>query len=114
MPLSNAAAFSFGKSCRLQYKSAQISYSPLISSRQGFGQTEHTGVPNPLTASQPGCDGNPALSHPRAEPLVTSVKALKPCEYSHGLRKPKTGFPAARRASLRSEMMADAAGVDAL
>lgn len=70
-----------------------------------------TGVPHPLTASQPSCAGNPAVSHPIAVPLLISVNALNPPAYSQGLRNPSGGLPAAISASLTSVMTALAAGV---
>jgi hypothetical protein len=38
--------------------------------------TKLTGVPNPVTASQPLAAGNPVVLHPIAEPFVISVKEL--------------------------------------
>ena len=73
-----------------------------------------TGVPYPVTGSQPFAAGNPAPSHPIALPLSTSVKASNPFLYSHGFRNPSDGFPAARSASLTNANIAEAVGVDAL
>jgi hypothetical protein len=39
---------------------------------------ELTGVPNPVTASQPFVAGKPLVLQPVAEPIVTSLKASKP------------------------------------
>jgi len=73
-----------------------------------------TGVPHPVTASQPFCAGNPSVPHPIALPLVISVKALNPPAYNHGFRNPSGGRPLAIKKSLTSEITALAAGVDAL
>jgi hypothetical protein len=78
------------------------------------GNGRPTGVPKPETASQPVLAGKPVVLQPRAEPLTISVNAAEPTEYSHGFRKPRTGFPAASKASLTSEMMEDAVGAAAL
>jgi hypothetical protein len=67
-----------------------------------------------VTASQPTAAGKPVVLHPTAEPLVISVNALEPTEYSQGFMNPRTGLPAAIRASLTSEMMDAAVGVAAL
>jgi hypothetical protein len=42
-----------------------------------------------------------------------SVNPLYPFLYSHGLRKPSAGFPAAIRASLTSEKIPDVSGHEA-
>ena len=39
-----------------------------------------TGVPKPLTASQPAWAGKPVVPHPVADPLVISVNAAEPVE----------------------------------
>ena len=39
-----------------------------------------TGVPKPLTASQPAWAGKPVVPHPLADPLVISVNAAPPVE----------------------------------
>ena len=45
---------------------------------------------------------------------MISVKALYPSEYSQGFKKPRTGFPAATKASLTRAMTDAAVGVAAL
>jgi hypothetical protein len=43
-----------------------------------------TGVPYPVTASQPGFAGNPVVLQPAELPLRISLNALNPPAYSHG------------------------------
>lgn len=78
------------------------------------GQGQLTGVPKPVTASQPVVAGKPVVLQPSAEPLITSVNAFEPTEYSQGFMKPMTGFPAAIMASFTSAMTEAAVGVAAL
>jgi len=73
-----------------------------------------TGVPKPVTASQPACAGKPVVPHPVADPEVMSVNAADPTEYNHGFMNPRTGLPDARRLSLTSAMTDAAVGADAL
>lgn len=95
-----------------------------------------TGVPYPVTASQPGSAGKPVVLHPAELPLTISLNASNPPEYSQGcfevlaplrprylasgnnpvltFKKPIGGFPAAIRASFTSAKMAAAVGVAAL
>lgn len=54
------------------------------------------------------------VPQPVEEPLVISVKALNPPAYSQGFKKPRTGFPAASKASLTSDTMDAAVGLEAL
>jgi hypothetical protein len=44
----------------------------------------HTGVPYPVTASQPGFAGNPVVLQPAELPLRISLNALNPPAYNHG------------------------------
>lgn len=55
----------------------------------------------------------PGVPHPGAFPSVMSFKPPTPIEYNIGLRKPNGGFPAARFASFRSEMIAAKVGAEA-
>lgn len=43
-----------------------------------------TGVPYPVTASQPGSAGKPVVLHPAELPLTISLNARNPPAYSHG------------------------------
>lgn len=62
------------------------------------------GKKNGHTGSQPSIAENPLVPHPSPLPEVMSVRADAALEYSHGLRNPSTGFPAAMSWSLTSEM----------
>lgn len=45
-----------------------------------FGGGRLTGVPKPVTASQPAWAGKPVVLQPDADPLVISVNAAEPVE----------------------------------
>lgn len=52
---------------------------------------------------------------PLDDPLVMSTNPfLPPCLYNHGFNQPRTGLPAASKASLTSEIIAAIVGVEAL
>ena len=100
----------FAQSEGLQLGEILVSCVSLVQAKQ---DNSRTGVPKPVTASQPFFAGNPSVSQPLDDPLRISVNALYPLEYSQGLRKPKTGLPAATRASLTRAMIAATVGQDA-
>ena len=62
-----------------------------------------SGVPKPVTGSQPLVAWNPCVPHPGLFPLTMSFRPLYPWAYNHGLRNPRDGSPAAIRASFKSE-----------
>jgi hypothetical protein len=78
------------------------------------GLWRFTGVPSPVTASQPLAAGNPSVPQPMAEPLVMSLRPKKPLLYRNGFRKPSGLLPSAIRASFTKEMTDANAGEDAL
>lgn len=78
------------------------------------GTASITGVPKPVTASQPTAAGNPGVSQPIEDPVVMSVSAAKAPPYIHGFRNLRAGLPAAMSASFTRAMIAAKVGPDAL
>jgi hypothetical protein len=66
------------------------------------------------SSEDPRYSGSNLRKKKRIRDHEPSVKALLPTEYIQGLRNPRTGFPAARRASLTRVMTEAAVGVAAL
>ena len=93
--------------------SSNISVHTVTHSHQPEGR-KLTGVPNPVTGSQPFVTGKPVTPQPWELPLRISVKPLYPLEYNHGFMNPRGGLPDPIRASLTSEMTLDMSGQEAL
>ena len=78
-----------------------------------------SGVPRPVTGSQPGVAAKPviplvgSLQLPCAPP-TTSFSMFAALLYNHGFRNPSGDKPCARRSPLRRAMMAANVGVEAL
>lgn len=85
----------------------------LLAKSLRIAESQLTGVPHPVTASQPLVAGKPAVPQPSALPLVTSVKPPWPNLYNHGFKNPNVGRPAAISASLTSDKTAVAVGAEA-
>lgn len=71
-----------------------------------------SGVPTPVTGSQPSVALNPDVPQPGLFPSVTSLKASG-CAYTVGLMKPTALLPAASRASLTRVRMLPKVGEEA-
>ena len=52
--------------------------------------------------------------HPGFLPVVISLKAVAAFEYSHGFRKPSTGFPASMSSSLSNAIILAKMGLEKL
>ena len=70
-----------------------------------------SGVPRPVTGSQPDLAGKPFVLQPGFEPEVMSLSADAPVEYRKGLRNPSGLRPAAMRRSLSRAMMLASVGL---
>lgn len=83
MARNNTMVFAFETCCLLQELSISETTRGVVLSivphLKSFNAQTLTGVPMPVTASQPSVAGNPVVLQPRLEPCVISVNASLAC-----------------------------------